>query len=176
MPIAKLYHGTSLLNLLQILQDGVIRPDLSDDGHRRGLSLSRSLGIAEHFAAAKEKEVHDRHGFEAVVGPAAAGVVLVFNRAKLRKQVELAPVRWGLAADEQEERALGYIAPVEQSLVAINIGSAILGHYEYLAADETFAEEVFSPAMIEALHALDTSPLRADDDPPAPHVGVGLAP
>lgn len=120
-----LLHGCSLENLANIIIDNRLRNDIRDHGGPLGVSLTRSLAIAENFGKANEEIfseiLYDWYELTAgLAGQTRKGSILVFNRAELS---DLSLVEYddfeGSGPNEQEERVVGQINNAFQRLSAI---------------------------------------------------------
>ncbi|TLX17098.1 hypothetical protein [Rhizobium sp. MHM7A] len=125
-----LLHGCSLENVANIIVDNRLRNDIRDHGGPLGVSLTRSLAIAESFGKASEEDFSEilYDWYELKTGLAAQtrkGAILVFKRSDL---TDLALVEYddfeGSGPNEQEERVLGQINNAFRRLSSILVDRA----------------------------------------------------
>ncbi len=154
MPGDRLYHGTSLHCLLDILSGGVMRTDLGSDGLPDGVSMSTDADVARGFAVRAEDYAEYGEGYPTPDGGTCRGAVLAFSRDALSRVARLREVRWEDVATEREVRALDPFR-VDLALEAVEVGDDALAWYGRLAD-----EFGFDDGRRAVLAALADHPLR----------------
>ena len=132
MDDGRLFHGTSLHCLLDILSGGVMRTDLGSDGLPDGVSMSTDADVARGFALRAEDYAEYGEGYPTPDGGTCRGAVLLFSRDALDRVTRLREVRWEDVATEREVRALDPFR-VEPALQGIEVGDEALEWYGRLA-------------------------------------------
>jgi hypothetical protein len=130
-----LYHGASILNLIGILNENVIRDDLGDDNFHSGVSFSRSIAQARKFAGDSEDFALYREGFDAPEFGRSDGCVIAMDREFLSKGAGLKDVKWDGVATEREERTIGPVHNPMKGIVAIYASERDLDWYRQLVED-----------------------------------------
>ena len=124
---AVLLHGCSLENLANIIADNRLRNDIRDPGGPVGVSLTRSMAVAESFGKANEEIfteiLYDWYELSTgMAGQTRKGAILVFKRSDLS---DLTLVEYddfeGSGPDEQEERVIGQINNAFNRMSAIMV-------------------------------------------------------
>lgn len=121
----KLYHGTGILQLAEILHDGFMEVGASDDYDDSGIcgvSLTRLHEVARKFAEeAKERDWRGEWN-----SPVFDGVVLRFDTVALANTVSLKSVTWDGTDSEAEVRTVGRIYDPLRFIDNISISPASL--------------------------------------------------
>ena len=161
-----LYHGTSIPNLLDIiLSKRVTSSPLGSDDFHEGVSLTRSLDMAERFAMHSDVLWWDHNIYQAhddAHFPMTDGAILVFERDTLESEHTLTPVDFygdEDEEDEEEERTDGDIADLDLHLVAIKCRKEDIETFLRVAG---VYPHLFTSQQIEALGHLANHPMRTD--------------
>ncbi|NTF17376.1 hypothetical protein G6L37_02970 [Agrobacterium rubi] len=104
----RIYHGTGILQLAEIISSGYLEvcdDDDHDDSGVVGASLTTDRDVAQKFA----DEAKDRDWQGEWNSPVNDGVVLVFDARSLEKFVSLVSVTWDGSSAESEIRTRGRI-------------------------------------------------------------------
>lgn len=163
----KLYHGTSIDNVVQIVSSGVFEP-AGSDGYGDGISLTRNLETAESFARSTEHGYDDQlsYYFNADIETRdfRHGAVVEFDRARLLgKGHEIKEIDYHGDGSEAEERVLGSIHGLD-CVSAIYVDREDLEWYE----ESLHARLRANPGCkgsardLRSLEALKRSPLLKD--------------
>ncbi len=132
-----LYHGTSILNAIRIINDNKLRDDLGEDDEGRGVSFSTDNEIAEIFA--KQSEEFTSWSEDIPVSK-FSGCVLQFSRKKLNQYTKLRRVQWDGVSTEKEIRSEGTIYNVKTFLTKINIDRKEYLEYKRICEEHDLLE------------------------------------
>lgn len=158
-----LLHGCSLENVANIILDDLIRNDLRVHGGPQGVSLTRSMKIAQSFGKAHEEEFSEILGDwynlrDGLASEYRQGAILVFSRSSL---ADLTIIDYDDNPDsdysEDEERVIGEIDRVSERLSAILVCQ---DEFEWFRSVVDVSFRAMEEPADELLQALDKAQFK----------------